>query len=57
MVVGERALALHGGDDRDLRQFRERSQFFRGLGVEHSLSGPDDGIAGVEQRLHGVPDV
>ena len=57
MVVRERALALHGGDDRNLRQFRQRAQFFGRFGVEDALSGPDHRIAGVEQRLHRVSGV
>ena len=57
MVVGEGALALHGGDDRNPRQLGERPEFGAGVGVQHALSGPDDGPAGREQRAHGVLDV
>ena len=43
-VIGDRALALGGGDDGRLQEFRELGEGFRALGSNHSASSPNQGV-------------
>ena len=57
MGVRERALGLHRGHHRDLRELGELHQFRRCAGIKHALSCPDRRVGGREKLLDRVLDV